>query len=289
MAGWEDPEHRLDADRLRELFVSLDSQIGLRRDTSKLGKLDFVICGGAVMCFQLSGRGTGDVDIMYPQLSPDVTEAVRTVARRRGIAPQWFNDGPARFANYGIEFASRLMHEGEHTRFWAPDNSYLLGMKVQAARAEDTEDALWLLNDVGAHTSDELHGCAQRVAESIGSTWEPDEQQAAFVEQCASSFSTRVVESSIDALKNNPTNETPRGFFARWRQWRATRRESMLAQRALRTVNGTSTEHGEPQTSPLHDPVAPPPTPAARCGHFGKITKTQCVRPPHSGKAHRYR
>lgn len=30
MAGWEEPEHRLDAERLRDLFVSLDSQIGLR-------------------------------------------------------------------------------------------------------------------------------------------------------------------------------------------------------------------------------------------------------------------
>lgn len=96
MAGWNEPEHRLDSERLKEMFVSLDSQIGLRRDTAAAGKLDVLACGGAVMCFKIADRGTGDVDIMWPSLPPDVQHAARVVARRRGVDPNWFNDGPAR-------------------------------------------------------------------------------------------------------------------------------------------------------------------------------------------------
>lgn len=202
MAGWKEPEHRLDAERLRDLFVSLDSQIGLRRDTAALGKLDFLICGGAVMCFQVSSRATGDVDIMHPPLNGDALEAVRTVARRRGIAPQWFNDGPARFARYGMHVASRLLFEGDHTRFWAPDNAYLLGMKVHAARAEDIDDAVWLMRDTGTTAAEEMNACAQTVSESIGSSWVPTSTHEAFMDQCVHELNRR--DSAPPAAVDNP-------------------------------------------------------------------------------------
>lgn len=142
MAGWNEPEHRLDSERLKEMFVSLDSQIGLRRDTAAAGKLDVLACGGAVMCFKIADRGTGDVDIMWPSLPPDVQHAARVVARRRGVDPNWFNDGPARVSPYGPSAISEILYDGEHLRVYAPDNDFLLGMKAHAARAEDRADAL---------------------------------------------------------------------------------------------------------------------------------------------------
>ena len=231
MAGWDKPEHRLDSERLAELFVSLDSQIGLRRDTSSLGRIDFIACGGAVMCFQVEDRGTGDVDIIHPPLEPTVLEAVRTIARRRGVDPHWFNDAPARSAFYGPELASRVLFEGEHMRVMAPDNDYLLGMKVHASRLEDRPDAIWLIRETQACSAEDIHERARRVSESIGKTWEPSERQTSFVDECLRLAAEHHfadggdTQEDLEASTGFGFTSRVKSVLARWMQARRQRRE----------------------------------------------------------------
>lgn len=92
MAGWNDPAERLDRPRLQGLFVDIDWQLGKR---TPLGEppVELFVCGGAAMCFHNPDRGTGDVDIMYPSMTPELLEATRTVARRKGLRGDWMNDG----------------------------------------------------------------------------------------------------------------------------------------------------------------------------------------------------
>ena len=55
MPGWNDPNHRLDAQRLAELFREVDWQLGsLRLPDSP--PITLIVCGGAAMCYQLVSR-----------------------------------------------------------------------------------------------------------------------------------------------------------------------------------------------------------------------------------------
>ena len=183
MAGWSDPAHRLDAERLAELFWDVDWQLGLKRQPGS-PPTTIIVCGGAAMCYQVGSRGTGDVDVMYPPMPADLREAVRAVGRRRFLERTWMNDGPAQFASYGRRIAAVTLYQGDHLIVSAPTNEYLLGMKVQAARPEDTDDAVWLMADTGLRATDELHRAATEVSQSTGKEWNPDRRRKRFVRRC---------------------------------------------------------------------------------------------------------
>ena len=184
MAGWEDPAHRLDGQRIAELFAQVDWQIGLTRPPES-ERIELAVCGGAAMCYQVAWRGTGDVDVMCPPMPPELREAVRTVARRRGLPADWMNDAASRFARYRMHLATRTLFEGQHIRVRAPDNRYLLGMKVQSRRAVDQEDILWLMKDTGLHRASDLHDAARHVCESTGQVWNPNRAQRRFIKRQA--------------------------------------------------------------------------------------------------------
>ena len=184
MAGWDDPTHRLDAERLDELFAQLDFQAG-RFKPSGTQRVDLLICGGAAMCYQITHRGTGDVDVMFPPLPAWLREAVRVVARRRGVDPGWFNDGVAQTCTYQPPAADRVIFEGEHIKILAPDNEFLLGMKVLAARDADIEDVLWLMHNTGMQDGQDLHAAAFAASVATGSLWDPSERQIAFIRECS--------------------------------------------------------------------------------------------------------
>ena len=183
MAGWSDPAHRLDAQRLATLFREVDWQLGLLRQPGS-PPTTIMVCGGAAMCYQVVSRATGDVDVMYPSMPPELRQAVRTVGKRRLLESSWMNDGPAQFADYGLHLAAVTLHEGTHLIVRAPRNEYLLGMKVQAARPEDVDDTVWLMADTGLRARAELHQAAADVSRSIGKEWSPDRRRKKFVNTC---------------------------------------------------------------------------------------------------------
>ena len=205
MAGWSDPGHRLDAQRLAELFGEVDWQLATLRAPGT-PPLTIVVCGGAAMCYQVTWRGTGDVDIMYPPMPAELREAVRAVARRRHLGVGWMNDGPAQFAPYGRHVASSTLYTGEHLTVCAPDNRYLLGMKVHAAREDDVADTIWLMNDTRLHRRADLYGMARAVSVSLGEAWKPSRVQKGFVRRCVRERhrKARLQASSTDGVAQAP-------------------------------------------------------------------------------------
>lgn len=190
MAGWRDPAHRLDADRLDELFAQLDSQAGLLKPLGT-GLMDLLVCGGAAMCYLVGSRGTGDVDVMFPPLPGWLREAIRVVARRRNLDSGWLNDGVAQIVTFQPPTGSRVVFAGDHIRILVPRNEFLLGMKVQAARYEDDqEDVLWLMQDTGMHSESDLLSAASAVSSSPGVIWRPSRKQLAFIQECVRLYAT---------------------------------------------------------------------------------------------------
>ena len=182
MAGWDDPAHRLDAKRIAELFAEIDWQLGLKRSPGS-PPIELLVCGGAALCFQIPERGTGDVDIMYPPMPPELREVIRTLARRNALPPGWMNDALAQFTPYGPDAMSNTLYEGDNLTVRSPDNRYLLGMKIQAARAVDYVDTVWLMADTGLRSASELHKAARTVSDSVGREWTPDRNQRKFVKR----------------------------------------------------------------------------------------------------------
>lgn len=253
MVGWDEPSHRLDAARLEDLFQQLDWQLGLLLPPDS-APLRISICGGAAMCYQITDRGTGYVDIMFPPMPHPLREAARIVARRRGLAADWINDGPAQFADYSKHITSRLIFEGKHIVVKSPSNKYLLGMKLHAARESDRLDVQWLMSDTGLTTTDHLHDVARQVSLSIGQTWQPTAAQSTFV------------ESSVKEHRHEPGK-------ARWGRLRRLLRRFAAAVARPRTNTGTT-------TAPVSGPAV--------CRHVGIRSKKRCTLfDGHRGR-HRY-
>ena len=212
MAGWDDPAHRLDAERLDELFAHLDSQAG-RLKPSDTGRTDLLICGGAAMCYQIAHRGTGDVDVMFPPLPAWLREAVRVVARRRNVDSGWFNDAVAQTSTYQPPASNRTIFDGAHIRILAPDNEFLLGMKVLAARDVDQEDVLWLMRATGMRSEQDLHDAALTVSLAAGSLWDPSDRQIEFVRECVLIIGQGAAETTDGATLQDTRNAglSPRG------------------------------------------------------------------------------
>ena len=190
MAGWDDPAHRLDRTRLEHLFRHLDVQLGIAKanrpaGATPAGPLTIVVCGGAAMCYKNPTRGTGDIDIIHPRMPPELAEAARNLRKTHNLHPDWLNDAPQIFADHPPEAASVTLHDGHNLKVKAPDNHYLLGMKLHAARDGDEDDALWLMSDTGTSTRKSLHAAASRVAAATGDTWKPGAAQRDFIRDCA--------------------------------------------------------------------------------------------------------
>lgn len=189
MAGWKDPEHRLDKTRLIRLFKQLDVHLGIAKanrpaGTTQSGPLTIVVCGGAAMCFKNPERGTGDIDIIYPRMPPELDEAAREVRKLNRLPADWLNDAPQTFADHPFSAASETLHHGPNLIVLSPDDGYLLGMKVQAARRADEGDTLWLMNSTGSTRHRDLKRAAQRVANATATPWKQARVHRAFIKRC---------------------------------------------------------------------------------------------------------
>ena len=194
MAGWGDPAHRLDAERLKNLFREVDWQIGLRSSPGS-EPTNLIVCGGAAMCCLDSNRGTGDVDIISPPMPSVVREAVKTISKRRGLGPGWMNDAPTSFADYSRVPAPNVLYDGTHLKVLAPDRHYLLGMKVQASRDVDLPDIIWLMEDLGIKDKRSLYEAAEMVGRSIKREWAPRKHHRKMVNNAVRQMRQRAKQS----------------------------------------------------------------------------------------------
>ncbi len=249
MAGWQSLSHRLDADRQQDLFRQLDWQLGLLLPPNS-EPINISVCGGAAMCYQILERGTGDVDIMFPPITPELRQAAKTIATRRGLENDWLNDGPAQFADYSQHVASVFIYKGQYITVKSPSNKYLLGMKLHAARADDIEDVQWLIFDTKIDTAKDLHNIAAQVSISIGKEWKPTSAQKAFIKARVREYKHQIKQGKRKEKKAKRKN----------------------------SANSTTSPDNSKHTLPL-----------ARCRHVGIVSKKQCIRLTNHRGQHKYR
>ncbi len=117
--------------------------------------LDAIIVGGtALVLLGIISRATKDVDVLYPNLSPDVIGAAREFARQRRatgetLVDEWLNNGPhAIIPDLPPDWMQRVnpVYQGQALTIAVPDRPELLATKLFALcdRGMDLADCLAL-------------------------------------------------------------------------------------------------------------------------------------------------
>lgn len=97
----------------------------------------------------------------------ELTEAVREVARRRGLPDSWLNERASSCIPRGGDARERVVFDHSSLRVAAASPERMLAMKVMSARRADAEDVKTLLGILGFTT-------ARRVMEAVQVVF-PDE------------------------------------------------------------------------------------------------------------------
>ena len=84
-----------------------------------------------------------------------VRRASERVAQRRGLAPDWINDGAKGMA-VALEIEPERLFTGERLIVESAGPRYVLAMKLVAGREADVEDCVQLIRELGLSTSEEL-------------------------------------------------------------------------------------------------------------------------------------
>ena len=140
-----------DKDSLEQLFREIDEEL-----SEPLG-IHLVVVGGAALIFAGLNRATEDVDSVMRRLPDQLREAIRVVAERHGLPESWFDTRPWHLTPRVFwRFEYRPIFEGAKYIIYRPDLTYILVMKLYAARDKDVQDVLWLMRQTGRETSGTL-------------------------------------------------------------------------------------------------------------------------------------
>ena len=142
---------RFNAQEMLEYLAEVDEELVL----AGAGPVHLVAVGGAAMTRRRASRMTGDIDIVSEGMSPAVRRACEQVALRRGLAPDWINDGAKGMA-VALEIEPERLFTGERLIVESAGPRYLLAMKLVAGREADVEDCVQLIRELGLRTSEEL-------------------------------------------------------------------------------------------------------------------------------------
>ena len=140
------------ADLLR-LFGEID--LDLTTEVSVL------IGGGASLALLWGTRGTNDVDVVSDDLTPELRAVVAKVGKKEGISEDWLNDGAKGFVPT-LTADPELIYGGQKLRVYSANAFYLLAMKLMAARSEDFQDLLVLMEKAQVFTVDGLLDLVER-------------------------------------------------------------------------------------------------------------------------------
>lgn len=98
----------------------------------------FVVGGAAMALAYNTRRSTRDIDAVFePKMA--IYAAAGRVAARRGVAPDWLNDGVKAFLP-GADPDATVLFERPGLSVSVASPRYVLAMKVMAARVERDED-----------------------------------------------------------------------------------------------------------------------------------------------------
>ena len=131
--------------RLLELFEELSRELRFQGARAQI-----YIVGGAAMSLAFSReRLTMDVDARIDTGHYRLTEAVRTVGRRHGLADTWLNDQATTAIPRSADARAETLYQSAHLTVTGASAKHLLAMKLLAAREKDREDIGVLCKHLG--------------------------------------------------------------------------------------------------------------------------------------------
>ncbi len=138
------PHHRLDAERIGELFQAVDAGLhgaGLR------SPVEIVVVGGAAIALQWNrARTTYDVDVVSEGIPSAFWRVVEAVGRDEGLEDGWLNAAARVKAPPGpTPGEPRSVYLGSNLRVYGASAHYVLAMKLLAGRETDRADTPTLL------------------------------------------------------------------------------------------------------------------------------------------------
>ena len=144
----------------REAIHSLLDELALEMEGQGLRAELFLVGGAAMALAYDERRATRDLDAVFVPKAA-VYAAARRVAERRGLDPDWLNDGVMGFL-LGDDVARRTVFERPGCVVMVASPQYLLAMKVFAARVDrDAADILFLARECGLTTGDAVLDMAE--------------------------------------------------------------------------------------------------------------------------------
>ncbi len=145
----------------------LDLLAALTAVAEKLNRRSVVariyIVGGAAMALAYdANRVTRDIDALVLEGHGAVFDAVREVARERGLSPSWLNEQASAYMprqdRRGV-----VVFDNPNMRVIAADADRLLAMKVRSARRSDLADIELLAHRLGTSTPEEIFAVVEAV------------------------------------------------------------------------------------------------------------------------------
>jgi hypothetical protein len=160
----------------RVALQALDQALDDRKISRSL-----IVCGGtALLVLDVIDRETRDIDVICPEVDPDLKEIALEVAKRLSLPHDWINDGPKALAKELIEgWKARveLLFQGKALTLHVLGRIDLIATKVYAFcdREDDYQDVIKL-----KPTSQELDGIYSWVIDRDTSSYWPERVDSCF-------------------------------------------------------------------------------------------------------------
>ena len=135
----------LDRTRILELFDELSRELRFRGTRAQI----YIVAGAAMSLAFSRERTTREVDARIDTGHSRLTEAVRTVNRRHGLADTWLNDQATTAIPRAADARAETLYQSSHLTVTGASAKHLLAMKLLAAREQDREDIGVLCKHLG--------------------------------------------------------------------------------------------------------------------------------------------
>ena len=145
----------------REALVELLDELARRLERRKVRAQIYVIGGAAMSLAFDRSRTTHDVDARVDSGHGVLIEAVREIARERGLPESWLNEQATANIPRLPDTRAKTVYESEYLTITGASAEHILAMKLEAGRATDIDDVATLVSRLGITAPEEalaIHG-----------------------------------------------------------------------------------------------------------------------------------
>ena len=145
----------------REALIELLDELARRLERRKVRAQVYLIGGAAMSLAFDRSRTTHDVDARIDSGHGALIEAVRAIARERGLPGTWLNEEATANIPKSPNTRARTVYESEYLTITGASAEHILAMKLEAGRATDVDDIALLIGRLGISTAEEalaIHG-----------------------------------------------------------------------------------------------------------------------------------